>query len=74
MIAISLTISLLCASLATALFIDSYKNRTGLYRRIAGMAPGAPLNNSLTRIKRVRNLAKSSVMNLESELIELVEL
>ena len=74
MIAVPIAISIMCALLAVALFIDGFKSTRGLYSRLVGLAPGSPLSSANNRTKRVRNLAKNAAMTLDSELIELVEM
>ena len=69
-----IAISIMCALLAVALFIDSFKSTRGLHSRLVGLAPGSPLSSSKNKTKRVRNLAKNAAMTLDSELVELVEM
>jgi hypothetical protein len=65
MIALPIAISIMCALLAVALFVESFKIKRGLYSRLVGLAPGAPLGTSTTKTKRVRNLTKASALTLK---------
>jgi tight adherence protein C len=74
MIAISFGLALTCGFFAISLFVDLFKTKRGLYGRLVGLAPGAPLNATKMKNRRLRSLSKSSVMTLDTELIELVEM
>ncbi|MEY4499044.1 MAG: hypothetical protein RL319_32 [Actinomycetota bacterium] len=74
MIAISLGLALTCTLFAISLFVDLFKTKRGLYGRLVGLAPGAPLNATKMKNRRLRSLSKSSVVTLDTELIELVEM
>lgn len=70
----SLAVCLLCFIFSVVLFVDGFRSRKGLYRRISSMAPGSRLTNLAPKITRIRKLPKNVAMSIDFELIEIVEM